>query len=259
MGEGCQGTGAQLVVHRSARVPTHGSLWLGAAFVPANGLTFVLAALRPACGSSWSPTLPHPLPPGALHLWRRQAPVHTHSNSGGGGDSEGAGPRPAASSSAGSWVPQHALGGHFGAVVDCGWGLDGGCLVSVSEDQTARVHTHTHSGGRGAGGGTGGEGQEQQRLHWCEVARSQVCVGCVVAGPCDGGWEEAAGASCSCSRQPPWRHQSLSPFRCPPQIHGHDFSCLAHVPTAPPATFTYVSGSEEKVLRVLEAPQVGVH
>lgn len=60
------------------------------------------------------------------------------------------------------------------------------------------------------------------------------------------------------------------------QVHGHDFSCVAALPpsthaaeasraaTDSPASiasdgaspqFTYVSGSEEKVLRVLEAPQ----
>ncbi len=236
-----------------------------------------LPSVQRVCGVSYNPCLAHPPPPGALHLWRRQAPSHTNSDTLGNGDSQ---PRPAActpSSSPGPWVPQHALGGHFGAVVDCGWGLDGGCLVSVSEDQTARVHTHTHmsTGGGEAGGGTGGEGQEQrkqQRLHWCEVARSQVGVSCVVCllGRAVGAGEEAAGLSRGCNRHwRPLRHDPpspapspnrLNPFPWPPhpQIHGHDFSCLAHVPTAPPATFTYVSGSEEKVLRVLEAPQVGV-
>ena len=50
------------------------------------------------------------------------------------------------------------------------------------------------------------------------------------------------------------------------QIHGHDFRCVAHVPTAAggsgsgsePGHLTYVSGAEEKVLRVFEAPQVRV-
>lgn len=52
-------------------------------------------------------------------------------------------------------MPQHALGGHYGAVVDIGWGVDGGCLQTVSEDQTSRIFT--------ACGG-----------HWCEIARPQV-------------------------------------------------------------------------------------
>ncbi len=55
----------------------------------------------------------------------------------------------------GAWVPQHALGGHYGAVVDMAWGVDGACLQTVSEDQTSRIFTE-------CGG------------HWCEVARPQV-------------------------------------------------------------------------------------
>ena len=37
------------------------------------------------------------------------------------------------------------------------------------------------------------------------------------------------------------------------QIHGHDFACLAVLPKASPPC--YASGSEEKVIRILEAPQ----
>lgn len=54
-------------------------------------------------------------------------------------------------------MPQHALGGHYGAVVDLAWGGDGGCLQSVSTDQTARLFT-----------GIAG--------HWFEMARTQVGV-----------------------------------------------------------------------------------
>lgn len=53
------------------------------------------------------------------------------------------------------WVPQHALGGHYGAVVDMQWGADGQCLHTVSEDQTSRIFSALRS-------------------HWCEIARPQV-------------------------------------------------------------------------------------
>eukprot|EP00955_Chlamydomonas_euryale_P098070 365123-Chlamydomonas_euryale.AAC.10 len=124
---------------------------------------------------------------GALHLWDRvDSPTCAAASA-------------AAGSIAGStWAPRPALGGHFGAVTGCCWAADGGCLLSVSEDQTARMFTRL----RGAS--------------WCEVAR--------------------------------------------PQVHGHDFTCVASVPSAsgsagaPP--YAYISGSEEKMLRAFEAPQV---
>ena len=52
-------------------------------------------------------------------------------------------------------MPQHALGGHYGAVVDMGWDASGRCLHTVSEDQTSRVLAACRS-------------------HWCEIARPQV-------------------------------------------------------------------------------------
>ncbi|KAL3133219.1 hypothetical protein ABBQ38_007106 [Trebouxia sp. C0009 RCD-2024] len=102
---------------------------------------------------------------GALHLWKRPE-GHT-----------GVG-----------WEPGHALGGHYGAVVDMCWGVDGSCLLTASTDQTCRITA-------------------QIQGRWSELAR--------------------------------------------PQVHGHDMSCLAYIP----ASSCYVSGAEEKVLRVFQAPQ----
>ncbi|KAK9820488.1 hypothetical protein WJX72_010831 [[Myrmecia] bisecta] len=107
---------------------------------------------------------------GALHLWRRE------------GDSPD-----------GRWVPQHALGGHYGGVVDLCWGIDNRCLLSVSTDQTTRITTTCHG-------------------VWCEVAR--------------------------------------------PQVHGHDFSSVASIPAGETSgSYRFASGSEEKVIRVFDAPQ----
>lgn len=94
----------------------------------------------------------------------------------------------------GDLVPQPAVGGHCGPIVDATWAADGGCMLTVSTDQTARLTTKLHS-----------------TDHWSEVAR--------------------------------------------PQVHGHDFSCVAAVPAEEKDTYLYVSGSEEKVLRVFEAPR----
>lgn len=81
---------------------------------------------------------------GALHLWRQQQ--QQLADAGGSG-----------SSSRGHWVPQHALGGHYGAVQDLCWGADGACVQTVAADQTARLFT----GIKG---------------HWFELARTQVGV-----------------------------------------------------------------------------------
>lgn len=135
---------------------------------------------------------------GALHTWRRLAadpPAGSAASAASYGEEEG------------GWLPRHALGGHYGPVVDACWAADGACLLTVSTDQTARITTQLASG------------------HWCEVAR--------------------------------------------PQVHGHDFAAVAALPPAPlggnasgtgpdtaqPERFLFASGSEEKVVRVFEAPR----
>ena len=55
------------------------------------------------------------------------------------------------------WEPGHALGGHYGAVVDMCWGVDGSCLMTASTDQTCRITA-------------------RNRGHWSELARPQVHV-----------------------------------------------------------------------------------
>ena len=114
-------------------------------------------------------------------------------------------------------IPQPAVGGHCNQIVDACWGVDGGCLLTVSTDQTARMTTKLKNMDK-----------------WCEIAR--------------------------------------------PQVHGHDFSCVAALPNFGSRhegqqrekergereedfsqegeinRYLYVSGSEEKVLRVFEAP-----
>lgn len=99
------------------------------------------------------------------------------------------------------WDPVPCATGHFAAVADMDWAVDGSCLLSAGEDQTVRLLARDPRG------------------HWCEIAR--------------------------------------------PQVHGHDFSCVAAVPTASSsssdgglasARYVYASGSEEKVVRVFESP-----
>ena len=55
------------------------------------------------------------------------------------------------------WEPGHALGGHYGAVVDMCWGVDGSCLLTASTDQTCRITV-------------------QNDGVWSELARPQVTL-----------------------------------------------------------------------------------
>ena len=141
---------------------------------------------------------------GALHLWTQR-----------GGGAEGD-----------NWLPRHAQGGHFGAVAGCCWSADGACLLTVGEDQTARIFTTVQMPGASPSSppASSSIGLPQ---HWCELAR--------------------------------------------PQVHGHDFTCVASIsaPASGPASapspsgpgtstspYLFISGSEEKMLRAFEAPQV---
>jgi elongator complex protein 2 len=86
---------------------------------------------------------------GALHLWKQQQQQQQQEEEG------GLAPSAAGFGKGAAWLPQHALGGHYGPVVDLSWGADGGCLQSASGDQTARLFTAV-------------------RGHWFELARTQV-------------------------------------------------------------------------------------
>lgn len=60
------------------------------------------------------------------------------------------------------WVPGHALGGHYGAVVDMCWGVDGSCLLTASTDQTCRITV-------------------QNEGRWSELARPQASLATTTA------------------------------------------------------------------------------
>lgn len=63
------------------------------------------------------------------------------------------------------WEPQLTLSGHFGPVQDISWEpKDGGFLISVSLDQTSRLHAPWIVGG----------GMVPDHMTWQEVARPQI-------------------------------------------------------------------------------------
>ena len=128
------------------------------------------------------------------------------------------------------WEARPSAGGHCARVVDCCWaGPDGASLLSVSEDQTARICTWlapTAAAAEGKGEGEEGESGEREET-WGQDPRP---------------------------RAPPplWAEVAR------PQTHGHDFSCVAAVLSPKRSNnepSVYASGSEEKVIRVFEAPR----
>ncbi|KAG5896915.1 hypothetical protein JTB14_028143 [Gonioctena quinquepunctata] len=58
------------------------------------------------------------------------------------------------------WVPCVTLGGHFSEVVDCAWEPNGEYLITVSADQTTRIHGPWKNGNK--------------EVTWHEIARPQV-------------------------------------------------------------------------------------
>lgn len=89
------------------------------------------------------------------------------------------------------WKPRIAATGHFAAVRDIAWDPQGRYLISVSLDQSTRLHAAW---------------KRKDTETWHEIAR--------------------------------------------PQVHGYDINCLAFT-----SGFAFVSGADEKVLRVFDAPQ----
>ncbi|ETN57929.1 elongator complex protein 2 [Anopheles darlingi] len=85
---------------------------------------------------------------GSLHLWRSED------------ESSG-------STAGGLWNPGIVVGGHFGGARDLAWDPVGGAfLVTLSEDQTTRVHAPWRRRGPGVDG--------EQPETWHEIARPQV-------------------------------------------------------------------------------------
>ena len=125
-----------------------------------------------------------------------------------------------------SWEPVVAISGHFGAVTDLDWASQGEYLLSTSEDQTTRIFAPSAAGVDFA----------KTRL-----ASSQASV-------------VQDSHSHTLHLQPPANFPSSGGGRewhelARPQVHGYDMQCVASItPTR------FVSGADEKVLRVFEAP-----
>lgn len=116
---------------------------------------------------------------GSFHTWRRS-------------------PESASASGSAQWTSVVSVTGHYDEVTSLAWEPEGDYLVSVSADQTARLHAPW----RRKGGSTEVEAEEWT---WHELAR--------------------------------------------PQIHGYDMEDVAWL-----SRTRFISGSEEKIVRVFDAP-----
>ena len=107
-----------------------------------------------------------------------------------------------------------APGGHFGPVLDLSWDPQGKFFVSVSSDQTVRLHARWVR-----------EDVDKVFVHtfilyfsFMELLTNQICLQVT--------WHEVAR----------------------PQVHGYDMTCVSMVTST-----KYVSGADEKVLLSMTA------
>lgn len=132
---------------------------------------------------------------------------------------------------------QASASGHFGPVVDACWAADGACLLTASEDQTARITAQLHTG------------------RWCELARPQVhghdfsCVAALPGPPASIQPTDQASPDAAANQA-----TTTSDSGNGDSSNG-DSSDATSASLRLPPRYLYASGSEEKVLRVFEAPR----
>lgn len=105
--------------------------------------------------------------------------------------------------------------GHFGPVDDFIWDASGGFAITVSTDQTSRLHAP-----------------------WIKESNQEVQFALSFFLHFNMSYQPYLNTS-----QITWHEISR------PQIHGYDLSCIASL-----GPFRFASGAEEKVIRVFEAP-----
>lgn len=156
---------------------------------------------------------------GALHIWRR-------------------------AEADGGWLPLHALGGHYGpgegkAAWPAGMGVGAAGCYRMAGCLAWAVAAVSQAG---------------------ENAKLTACLPPMPPAVVDACW--AADGAClltvSGDQTARITTRLAGGHWCEiarPQVHGHDFAAVAALSAPQPGRYLYASGSEEKVIRVFEAPR----
>ena len=162
---------------------------------------------------------------GAIHLWSSQA---IEGAGAGAGDEEGStstlstgylGSVTEGCTGSERWRPVPSLSGHFNSVTDLAWSPRSDYLVSVSSDQTCRLFAPIQS-----------------------INSPSPSLSASLSPSLS----SLSSSSSSSISSMIWREVSR------PQVHGYDLTCIAVDPD--PSSFILYSGSDEKLIRVFDAP-----
>lgn len=143
------------------------------------------------------------------------------------------------------WMATSSLGeaaavclGYYGA----SFSPDGNIILANSHGGALHVWRSAEDGAWQPITGNSGHTMEVTCLQWDTAGR----------------WLMSGGQDQTTRIHAPWRGDGPGGWRqiARPQVHGHDIVCFATMPEedADTGTITYVSGGDEKVLRVFEAP-----
>ncbi|EMP33910.1 Elongator complex protein 2 [Chelonia mydas] len=141
------------------------------------------------------------------------------------------------------WTPEVVISGHFNSVQDVKWDPEGEFIITVGSDQTTRLFAPWKR-------------KHQTEKEWTP----EVVISGHFNSVQDVKWDPegefiiTVGSDQTTRLFAPWKrkHQTEVTWHeiARPQVHGYDMHCLAMT-----GRFQFVSGADEKVLRVFTAPK----
>ena len=123
------------------------------------------------------------------------------------------------------WTPKSFLGGHFESVNDLVWSPSSEYVLTVSSDQTCRLHAPV------------------QRTERADAYDNNLVKG---SSHTSTPMVTSTSATSSIASYQRWREISR------PQIHGYDLHSIAAAPSS--SSYLLYSAADEKIIRVFDAP-----